>query len=277
VKEEPKRSIHVNYTIINPDLQEKIKSILESIQANVQIKPVSQDNILYILKIIRNNSTNTIIQYKNGTLLIQGKQDPLFQEVCEFIESTANPSEKEVIARFISENEEALKEHSIKFTPKILEKAKQALKEKLGEVYNYLDDYNKKLFIVGQTLILYNLKYLPEYSFMVMPVSKGFEGFIKKLSVDLRLIEPTYWTNNTKFSFLWDNDNAKRKLLCSKDHKIKNFLKRISSTMDMYRHFMMHSEDDSTHRIDTLQDALKKVDNLFSETKEIFDFFRRFI
>ncbi|MHA1756324.1 MAG: hypothetical protein ACTSVV_06110 [Promethearchaeota archaeon] len=277
IKEEPKKSIHVNYTIINSELQKGIKASLESFNANVLIKPVSQDSILYNLKISRNDDSTSIIQYKNGTLTLQGKQDSLFQDLCDLIELTANPSEKEVIARFVSENEEALKEHSSKFTPEILEKAKQELKVKLGEVYDYLDDYNRTLYVVGQTLVLYKLEALPEYSFMVMPISKGFEGFIKKLSVDLRLVDPIYWKTSTAINFLMDRDNKKRKTLCSKDHRINDFLKRISSTMTIYRHFMMHSEDDKTHRIDTLEEALKKVNILFSETKEIFDFFRNFI
>ena len=97
------------YDIILPEIQAKLKESWKTTGATTEIEDNPHKNTLYIAKISRDKLTLTITQFQNGTLLLQGKTNALFNDTCEIIEKIANPDEKAVIARFISDDEENLK------------------------------------------------------------------------------------------------------------------------------------------------------------------------
>ena len=238
---------------------------------NIEQNP--NDSIIYRASIEREISKVVLTQYTNGTLFIQGKTELLFNEVCDNIEKIANPSETEVIIRYISNNESALKEFSEKDTPLLQENAKNEVNLKLGDVFNYLDDYNKKQFIAAQCLCNYKLD-LPEYSAVVMPASKGFEGFIKKLLIDIQLVPSNYFARRgATFTPITDRNNKKRKNLCNRDNKMDAFLNKISVGLNHYRNFMMHSDPSAITVINDVKDAITKVNDIFKDIRYIFDYF----
>jgi len=269
----PKIPTHVRYTITTNRLQDSIKNSLSNLEGTLSLDQNPNDSIIYRASIEREISKVFLTQYTNGTLLIQGKTELLFDEVCDNIEELANPSETEVIVRYISNNEAALKEFSEKDTPLLQEKAKNEVNQKLGDVFNYLDDYNKKQFIAAQCLCNYKLD-LPEYSAVVMPASKGFEGFIKKLLIDIQLVSSDHFNKRgASFAPLIDRNNQKRKNLCKSDKNMDTFLKKINVDLDHFRNFMMHSDPSVLTIINNINDAIIKVDDIFKETKYIFDYF----
>jgi len=269
----PKIPTHVKYTITTNRLQDSIKNSLSNLEGTLRIIQNPNDSIIYRALIGRETSKVILTQYTNGTLFIQGKTELLFDEVCDNIEKIANPSETEVIVRYISNNETALKEFSEKDTPILQENAKNEVNQKLGDVFNYLDEYNKKQFIAAQCLCNYKLD-LPEYSAVVMPVSKGFEGFIKKLLIDIQLVPSNYFNKRgATFTPLTDRNNQKRINLCKRDKQMDPFLKKINVDLDHFRNFMMHSDPSVLTIINNINDAIIKVDDIFKETKYIFDYF----
>ena len=269
----PKIPTHVRYTITTNRLQDSIKTSLSSLEGTLNIDQILNDSIIYRASIAREISKVVLTQYTNGTLFIQGKTELLFDEVCDNIEKIANPSETEVIVRYISNNEAALREFSEKDTPLLQENAKNEVNQKLGGAFNYLDDYNKKQFIVAQCLCNYKLD-LPEYSALVMPASKGFEGFIKKLLIDIQIVPSNHFAGRgATFSPLTDRKNPKRRNLCNIDKNMETFLNKINVSLNLYRHFMMHSDPSVLTIINKIEDAITKVDEIFKDTKYIFDYF----
>jgi len=261
------------YDIMLRELRTKIKDSLNMLEATIEITESPSSAIEYIAKISRNHYSLTLTQYNNGTLLFQGKTDKLFNDSCDFIEKIANPSDKEVITRFISDDEENLKIFTERYTPELVVTAEDNVKEKIGDVYDYLKPYDQKWFVASECLCLTKIP-LPEFSALVMPASKAFEGFIKKLLVGIGLFEVDYFKKkDATFSDLYDKKNSKRKSICNKDKHADTMLGKIGICVKMYRHFMMHSDESKITKVDSEEEAEEKVNRIFADTEEIFNYF----
>jgi len=261
------------YDIMLRELRTKIKESLNTLEATVKITESPSSAIEYRAKISSNSSSLTLTQYNNGTLLLQGKTDKLFNDSCDLVEKIANPSDKEVIARFISSDEGSLEFFAAKYTPALIVLAEGNVKEKIGAVYAYLEPYDKKWFVASECLCLTKIP-LPEFSPLVMPASKAFEGFAKKLLVGIGLFEAAYFkTKDANFSALYDKTNSKRKSICDKEKHADTMLEKIGVCVKTNRHFMMHSDESKITKVDSQEEAEEKANTIFKDTKEIFDYF----
>jgi hypothetical protein len=262
------------YDIMLPEMRDKIKESLKAIEAYTEIADSPKANIEYRAKLTRNSSSLTMTQFDNGTLLLQGKSDKLFNDSCDMVEKVANPADKEVIARFISSNEESLSQFTAKYTPELLSLAEVNVRENIGKAYDFLEAYDKKWLVAAECLSLTKIP-LPEYSPVVMPASKAFEGFAKKLLVGIGLYDSNYFKskNANLRKDLMNKDNANRKAICSKDKHCETYLKKLDVSIDMYRNFMMHSDDSVITKVETPEEADSKLIEIYKNTKEIFDYF----
>ena len=261
------------YDILLPELRNEIKKSLNTIGDTVEIFNNQKSTTEYMAKIKRNSSSLTLTQFNNGTLLLQGKTDKIFDECCEYIEIIANPAEKDVISRFISGNVESVELFALKYSPKLIEKAEEMVREKIGEAYEYLEIYDKKYLVASECLCLTEIS-LPEYSPFVMPSSKSFEGFCKKLLVDIELFEPNHFkSKKAGFNNLADKNNPKRKSICEKEKYAETMLNKISVCLDTNRNFMMHSDDSQITKVDNLNDAKNLVDDIFKDIHKLFEYF----
>ena len=261
------------YDIMLPQFRTEIKEALNTLEATVEITESPTSAIEYRAKIARNDFSITLTQYNTGTLLLQGKTDKLFEDSCDMVERIANPSDKEVIARFISSDEKNLELFAAKYTPQLIIIAENNVKGKIGDVYDYLESYDQKWFVASECLCLTKIP-LPEFSPLVMPASKAFEGFTKKLLVGIGLFEADYFkAKNANFSPLYDSNNLKKKTICSKEKHANTMLTKIGVCLDMSRNFMMHSDESKITKVDSQGEAEEKVDTIFKDTKEIFDYF----
>jgi len=261
------------YDIMLLELRTKIKESLDGLEAKLEFIENPKSDVEYRAKITRNDSSLTLTQFNNGTLLLQGKTDELFGDSCDLIEKIASPSEKDVIARFISSDEKNLEIFVAKYTPALIILAEGNVKEKIGDVYDYLEPYDKKWFVASECLCLTKIP-LPEFSPLVMPASKAFEGFAKKLLVDIGLFEADYLkTKDANFSALYDKKNSKRKSICDKDKHADTMLEKIGVCVKTNRNFMMHSDESKITKVDSQEEAEEKVNTIFKDTKTIFDYF----
>jgi hypothetical protein len=267
------RACVTRYDVMLPELRIKIKESLDALGARLEFTENPKSDIEYKAKISRYASSLTLTQFNNGTLLLQGKTDKLFDSSCDLIERIANPSDKEVIARFISSDENNLGLFEAKYTPQLIEIAEDNVKEMIGVVYEYLEPHDQKWFVASECLCLTKIP-LPELSPLVMPASKAFEGFAKKLLIGIGLFESDHFkTKKGTFSVLNDTTNPKRKDICEKEKHADTMLKKISLCLDMNRNFMMHSDDSQITKVNNQEDAEKKVNIIFADTKEIFEYF----
>jgi hypothetical protein len=261
------------YDIMLPELRRKIKESLTMLEGKIEIFENPSSAIEYRAKITGTRSSLTLTQFRNGTLMVQGRTDKLFDDGCDLFEKIANPSDKEVIARFISCDEKNLETFAARYTPKLITLAEANVINKVGKAYTYLDPHDQKWFTASECLCLTKIP-LPEYSPLVMPASKAFEGFAKKLLVGIGLFEADHFkTKNANFSVLNDEKNPKRITICKKEKYAGTMLERISLCLDTNRNFMMHSDESRITKVDSQQAGEGKVDNIFRDTKEIFDYF----
>lgn len=274
VKFPESKACAMRYDIMLPELRKSVKEKIDDIRdTNVNVSDNPNMNIEYLAKIKRGSYSLTFIQYSNGTLLLQGKTDALFHECCDLIESLCNPSQKEVISRFISSDEESLKVFIAKYTPELVGLAETKTKESLGVAYDYLEPYDQKWFVASECISMAEVP-LPEYSPVVMPASKALEGFAKKLLVDIGLLPKDHWKNkNANFAVLNDHNHPSRKAICEKEKHTDSFLEKLSVCLDMSRNFMMHSDDAKVTKVESLQEAREKLNSISKDTKEIFEYF----
>ena len=261
------------YDIMLSDFRTEIKRSLNTLGTTLEIIDNPYKAIDYKAKITRNGFSLSLTQYSNGTLLLQGKTDKLFSDCCDNIEKIANPAEHDVIARFISSDEKGLEVFTSKYTPRLIELAETKVKEEVGCAYNFLEPYDKKWFVASECLCLTEIP-LPEYSPLVMPASKAFEGFAKKLLVGIGLFPIDFFKLKTAtFSILNDKDHPARKSICAKEKHADTMLKKISLCLDVNRNFMMHSDESKITKVESQNEAVKKVNDIFVETKQIFEYF----
>ena len=261
------------YDIMLPKLRNEIKGSLNTLGSTLEIIDNPNSTTEYKAKIRRSSSSLTMTQYNNGTLFLQGKTDKMFDECCDYIEKIANSTEKEVIARFISGDENSSELFDERYSQELIETAGRNVRAKIGDVYEYLEPHDQKWFVASECLCLTKIP-LPEFSPLVMPASKAFEGFAKKLLVGIGLFEFDHFkTKNVTFSVLNDIPHPKREAICKKDKYADTMLKKISVCLDTYRNFMMHSDDSQITKINKQEDAEMKVNIIFADTKEIFKYF----
>jgi len=274
IKEPVSKACSTRYDIMLPELRELVKANLEDVRdvkiISISDKPTASTE--YTAKVQRQSYSVSITQYINGTLLLQGKDDALFDDCCSLIESRCNPSEKEVISRFISSDEECLKVFVAKYTPELIELAEIKTREALGIAYDYLEPYDQKWFVASECISMTEIP-LPEYSPVVMPASKALEGFAKKLLVDIGLFPQGYFDKKSNFASLKDHNHPSRKAICEKDKHADSFLEKLAVCLDMSRNFMMHSDDAKVTKIESPQEAREKLDSIFRDAKEIFEYF----
>lgn len=261
------------YMLMLPDLREKIKGVIAEYD-NVEVIDNPKADTEYRAKITDGASSLTITQFSNGTLWLQGKEGNVFDSFCSSVEQIASPSDKEIVSRFISSDKEKVDLFALKYTPELVSNAEKSVSDRLGDVYDYLEPYDRKYFVASECLILSEL-ILPEYSACVMPASKGFEGFAKKLLIDVGLFDRDYFKNKkATFSILYDKTNPKRKAICDKSKYNESYLDKLSNNLDFCRNFMMHSDESQVTKVETRDDAIEKLHSIQKETKDIFEYFK---
>jgi hypothetical protein len=267
------KACSTKYDIVLPEIMEQIKDRLSTFDSNFEIVQKESSPIYYVAKLIKLNSAITITQYHTGTLLLQGKEDALFNECCDFIEKVADPDEHDVVIRFLSSDEKSLEDFTARFTPKLLELAEFSAREKVGVGLEYLELHDRKWFIASECLRIVEIP-LPEFSPLVMPASKAFEGFAKKILVDIGLYEPDHFkAKDSTFAHINDTKHPKRVSVCQKEKYVDTYLKRISLDLDMFRNFMMHSDGSAVTKVQSREEAIRLIDRIMVETKEIFEYF----
>ncbi|MBP1928942.1 hypothetical protein J2741_001489 [Methanolinea mesophila] len=267
------KSCATSYNLVSNDFKRIIREIISAYEGLIELVDNPNTNITYRASIIKNKSKITITQYNSGTLLLQGKNDSLFDDICSIIEKTANPGANEIISRFISDDEDKLREVALKVTPQLIIEAEVRVRSFIGDAYDFLDNYDQKYLIASECLRIVEVP-LPEYSPIVMPAAKAFEGFVKKIMISIGLVTPTFFQQSgATFSALSDKNNSMRKSICNKEHHVDQMMTRMKSDLDVYRNFMMHSDSGQITKVDTLAEANKSVNSILHEIERIFNYF----
>lgn len=260
--------------VILPVLRDKIRETLSNFGDVSKIND-DRDFVEYSYKVECSNSSITLTQYVNGTLVIQGKNDLFFEDFFGNIQRTIGTSEKDQIEKYIYFNSGSNDFFDTKDPNILFSKAEDNIRCELSdEVYEYLYSRDKDLLIAFECMCLSRVQ-MPEYSTTVMPVSKALEGFVKKVMTDIGLVDKEYFKSKKApiSGPLIDKNSANWKLITSKYKYAESYLKLIDSTLDIYRNFMMHSDDHEVTKVASLKDAKNKASRIFLNMKDIFKYF----
>jgi len=269
------KALSQSYIILNDEVRKKIKDSLFEIDESVKLNEEPTPSEMYRAKLSKSEYYISITQYHTGTLLLQGKEDILFSNACDHIEKIAVPSPKEVITRFICGDEEALKAFTIKYTPEILILAETNIKEKLGDAFNFLEVHDQKWLLTSEIFKIANLP-LPEYSPIVMPAAKAFEGFIKKILVAVGFYRADHFkSKNATFAYLNDLTDPVRKAFCLKERIVDTVLKDIIVSLDKYRNFILHSDNNINTKVESYEEAVKLLEEINDKIIYFYEYFKR--
>lgn len=146
----------------------------------------------YRVEIRDDISRVTVTQYESGTLMIQGVSSPLFEQVCEVLDEHLVQTFSDRAARFIPGNKERQAASAYLDLPESENEAVQWLTTQIDRKaidFLYPNDQQTLAAAAGvRNAVRATEQDLPDYSVIVMPFAKAYEGFLIKLSAHLKIV-----------------------------------------------------------------------------------------
>jgi hypothetical protein len=102
------------------DIRNRIKASWTQMAPHCDTTNSPSQYISYRSKLSKGKSNITITQFTNGRLMLQGKSDYFLDNCCDNIEKIAQPSNKDVAARFVSTDQTALDVFVSRSTPDLI-------------------------------------------------------------------------------------------------------------------------------------------------------------
>lgn len=169
------------------DRIERVKQLLAEFGGQIH-EPTPDPHQFYRAEIRRGADKTLASQFKTGTLLVQGKTGELFEEVCTLLERVLSQPFAERGARYVPDSErEAALEYLNK--PEAEREALDWIDEHLGQgVFEFLPSNEREGYISGSSVLLWlktSGRKLPDYSTVVMPFARAYEGFVIQLAIHL--------------------------------------------------------------------------------------------
>jgi len=266
------------YAVISPELGHLIRQKLETIGA-VRENEVNGD--AYDVSLTRSGASVRVRRFSNGTLLVQGAGTSTWDEACTAIEGLVSPGIVEVATRFVSASQEETDRVAGLLTPKLQEDAQCELRGRLGPAFDFMTEWDQKYLLSSLVLLRSGLE-VPEYSCMVMPASKAFEGYAREVFLQLGVIkkeetQKKAWTVLQVFkkdqAGKYENPDLQKYVSQGKYRGA--YLDKLRNDLDFYRNFMMHSDDASITKVTTLDAAKEIVERVVKSLQESFKFLVR--
>lgn len=177
--------------LVIPDNVEKIRGIVLNLPGEVSIKETGGPAEVYRVEARREGSRVTITQYNSGTLMVQGLSSSHFDTVCDALDEHLVQSFSERAARFITGEAERTTATTYLEQPEAENEATGWLLQQIDPdvlKFLYANDRQTLLAAAGVRNAFQQTKHpLPDYSVVVMPFAKPFEGFVMRLAVHLGL------------------------------------------------------------------------------------------
>lgn len=173
------------------DRIERVKQLLAESGGQIQ-EPTPDSHQFYRAEIRRGSDRALVSQFKTGTLIVQGRTGELFEEVCRLLEGVLSQPFAERGARYVPDSErEAALEYLNK--PEAEREALDWAYEHLGQdVFEFLPSTEREGYISGASVLLWlkaSKRKLPDYSTIVMPFARAYEGFVIQLAMHLGIVD----------------------------------------------------------------------------------------
>jgi hypothetical protein len=142
-------------------------------------------------------------------------------------------------------------------------------------LWNYISDHVKGLLVDGEYLVEHaseNPKNISDYSYLVFPFSKAYEGFLKKLFLDLDMIkEDAYYGDEIRIGrilnphFIHEHENVFKKLVAD-DKNENDFVERMWKIWQNGRNKVFHYFPHNFRKL-----SLKEAKELIEEILDVMN------
>lgn len=177
--------------LVIPDNIEKIHQVVLNLPGEVIEREVGGPAEVYRVEVRHEGQKVTITQYGSGTLMVQGLSSAHFDTVCEALDEHLSQSFVDRATRFIAGETERSTAAAYLEKPEAENEAARWLLEQINQnVLNFLYDNDQRTLLAAagvRNAFQSTSQSLPDYSVVVMPFAKSFEGFLMRLAVYLEL------------------------------------------------------------------------------------------
>ncbi|MGB5056865.1 MAG: ribonuclease HIII [Nitrospirales bacterium] len=191
VEVELRKNLVAKYLVL-PDRVEVIRDVLAHLPGELDVKDLLGPAEIYRIEVRASEQRATVTQYTSGTLMIQGLSGSLFQEICDVLDEHLSQSFSARAARYIPGETERADASSYLESPDAENEAADWLYRKVDrEVLEFLYPNDKLTLLAAagvRNAFLKSEQSLPDYSVVVMPFAKPYEGFLIRLAIHLDLV-----------------------------------------------------------------------------------------
>ena len=187
---QPHKNRIAKYLVI-PDNIENIRQIILNLPGEISPKNTGGPAEIYRVEVRNDGARVTITQYSSGMLMVQGLSSPHFDAVCDLLDEYLTQSFSERAARFIvGETERTVVATYLEEPESENEATRWLLKQIDSSVLKFLYENDQRTLLAAagvRNAFQKADRNLPDYSVVVMPFAKPFEGFMMRLAVHLGL------------------------------------------------------------------------------------------
>lgn len=180
-----------SYSVEPANIQAIRAKIMKRFSAIITLRLPAQEAEVYRIELQQNADRVTIVQFQTGTLRVQGRSSQLFDELCDALDPLIEQSFADRAARFLPE---AVVQTARPFLEAAAtqDDAGRWTRTQLGQsLFNFLWSHDQQTIVSGAGILCMLReanRALEEYSPVVMPFGKTFEGFVTKLAIQLELV-----------------------------------------------------------------------------------------
>jgi len=262
------------YIVAPAKFQTIREEVIDRYQAAVAYRPTTQEAEVYRAEIQRGTERLTVTQFQTGTLFVQGRSSSLFDELCDALDQRLAQSFADRAARFLPEDT-AQSTRTLLDSPTVENDAWSWVQSQLGQsVFNFLWSHDQQTIVSGAGILLAvrdTGRKLAEFSPVVMPFGKTFEGFVTRLAIHLGLaIEDEIRANVRNITIgAWIssiNDQLP-------DPRRYGFVSAHIETAWGSRNKCMHADPQVPMPIRSLDEAIQEINSILRGMQKAYDVF----
>lgn len=182
-----------NYTVASQKY-DKIRNSLTQLSAQITWYEGEPDTgIVYRAELLSDGSKVVITQYHTHKLRVQGRASPLFDEVCLHLDNLLTQSAADKATRFIPEEQSSITLAEMNRPEAETEAWDWLIQHLSKDILDFVDEHDKNTLVSGAMLLnavkKINLPLL-DYSTLIMPFARAYEGFLVKVFIHIGLANP---------------------------------------------------------------------------------------
>ena len=207
------------------------------------------------------DQTVNVDLFTSGKVVVGGKDSPLKTEVQELVEN------------FRKDPEYFSKLKGKVGVAKALEPQEAILQHVSQELFTFLPDHDRRALIATYQILLSDLK-LDDYSPVIMPVGRVYEGFIAKMLVRLGVCTQTAVQDvNFRFEQALYTPDAKKFKTKAPTHEPK--LDAMKQRLKEFRHIQLHSMSSEFVQCTQHEEAKRFIERILGDIQSFFDYFEK--